>query len=342
MTLNEMRKNFKVLFTVGLMMVFATLALREVANRPVNYQDFPPGMSSRNVTFVVDNGDTGEEIARNLETEGVISSWRLFFRLALSDERSKRIAPGSYLLESKIPAAEALEQLLDIDRIQDLISLRDGVRLEEVFELLSRNGYPGAEDLARGIELPKPFTLGSPEGFFYPAKYSFGPDTSTEEVVKAFVARFEEAMQGVDWNGRTEFTPDEILTIASLIEAEGTPDVFSKVSRVIYNRLEMGMALQLDSTIHYIQNSRGNISLSLKETKIDNPYNTYQRKGLPPGPIGSPTRPAVDAALAPAEGDWLYFITVAPGDTRFTSSYQRFLDWKVLYRENFRKGVFDD
>lgn len=338
----EYRKNTVVLFCVAVLMVIATLGLREIANRPVTYSDFPEGAGQGNIIFVVENGDSGEEIARNLEEEGVIASWQLFFRLALSDDRAGRIAPGSYLLDSKIPAALAFEQLLDIDRIQGLITLRDGVRLREVVSLLKRRGYEDVEEVLRQVVLPKPFSLKTAEGFLYPAKYSFEPNTSTSEVLSSFISRFESAMQDLDWSSNNGFSPNEILTMASLIEAEGTPDVFQQVSRVIHNRLKIGMPLQLDSTVHYIQNSRGDIALSLNETKIDNPYNTYQSRGLPPGPIGSPTRAAVDAALNPAEGDWLYFITVAPGDTRFTDSYEEFLDWKAIYRENYRNGLFDD
>ena len=342
MNLREKGKNAIILSGVAIFMIITTLLLREIANRPISYSDFPVGVSEGSVTFIVDNGDSGEEIARNLEREGIISSWQIFFRLALDDERAKRIAPGAYRIDKRIPALSALEQLLDIDRIQGLITLRDGVRLSEVIGILKENGYRGIDSAIGAFEIPAPFTFDNPEGFFYPAKYSFSPDTSTEEVLRAFGKRFETAMQGIDWEGADSLTPNEILVLASLIEAEGTPDVFRKVSRVIQNRLQKGMPLQLDSTVHFIQNSRGNIALSLDETRIESPYNTYQRRGLPPGPIGSPTRSAVEAALNPASGDWLYFITVAPLDTRFTSSYEEFLDWKVLYRENYRNGAFND
>lgn len=342
MSMSEKRKDLLILAGVGFLMVMVTLTLREVANRPMSYSDFPRGVSEGSITFLVENGDSGEEIARNLEKEGVISSWQTFFRLALSDTRAQRIAPGSYLIEKKIPASLALEQLLDIERIQGLITLRDGVRLSEVVSILEKNDYPGVGRAIRDAVIPEPFTLRDPEGFFYPAKYSFGSEFETMDVIKAFIARFQSAMKGVDWEGSDTYSPDQLLIIASLIEAEGTPDVFEKVSRVIHNRLQKGMPLQLDSTVHYIQNSRGNIALSLNETKINSPYNTYQRRGLPPGPIGSPTRAAVDAAISPAEGEWLYFITVAPSDTRFTSSYDEFLRWKALYRENYRNGAFDD
>jgi UPF0755 protein len=155
--------------------------------------------------------------------------------------------------------------------------------------------------------------------------------------------RFYRALAENDLNNLPQgISPDEFLIIASIVEAEGTPDVFSKIARVIYNRLERKMALQMDSTVHYIKRERGNIALSLAATKIDSPYNTYQRQGLPPGPIGSPTSAAMRATLNPEAGDWLYFITVAPKETRFTKSYDEFLQWKELYRKNYKAGLFDD
>jgi UPF0755 protein len=101
------------------------------------------------------------------------------------------------------------------------------------------------------------------------------------------------------------------------------------------------MPLQFDSTVHYVQNSRGQIFLSKKSTMLKSPYNTYQNYGLPPTPIGNPGLAALKAAIAPADGDWLFFITVAPGDTRFTKSFTEFNNWKLIYQKNRKAGAFD-
>jgi UPF0755 protein len=101
------------------------------------------------------------------------------------------------------------------------------------------------------------------------------------------------------------------------------------------------MPLQFDSTVHFALNRRGEIRVSIKDTQVKSPYNTFINRGLPPGPIGSPNREAIDAALNPAEGDWLYFVTVKPFDTRFTSSYDEFLLWKAEYKRNFKAGLFE-
>ena len=102
------------------------------------------------------------------------------------------------------------------------------------------------------------------------------------------------------------------------------------------------MPLQMDSTVHYIESKRGDIFLSTKSTLVNSPFNTYRRVGLPPAPIGNPGRNALLAAITPDSGDWLYFITVAPGDTRFTRSFDEFNSWKIIYKANLRAGKFGD
>lgn len=140
--------------------------------------------------------------------------------------------------------------------------------------------------------------------------------------------------------GSPEFSAAQLLTIASIVQAEGDAKDYAQVSRVIRNRLKIGMPLQLDSTVHFVKKVRGQIFLSTQSTLINSPYNTYKRYGLPPGPIGSPGVEAMKAALEPATGDWLFFITVAPGDTRFTKSIEEFNSWKSLYEKNRKAGAF--
>ena len=150
----------------------------------------------------------------------------------------------------------------------------------------------------------------------------------------------EASASGLD-TSTDKYSPAQLLVIASIIQAEADLADFAKVSQVIRNRLSIGMPLQMDSTVHYIRKVRGEIFLSTKATLAKSPYNTYKRYGLPPGAIGNPGRAAIDAALRPENGDWLFFITVAPGDTRFTKSNDQFLEWKQLYEKNRRAGAFE-
>jgi UPF0755 protein len=128
--------------------------------------------------------------------------------------------------------------------------------------------------------------------------------------------------------------------MASIIQAEGKTQDFTKISRVIRNRLEKGMPLQMDSTVHFVEKARGNIFLSTQSTLLKSDYNTYRKYGLPPGPICNPGFDALFASVNPADGDWIYFITVAPGDTRFTASIDQFSAWKIEYKKNLRAGLF--
>lgn len=113
----------------------------------------------------------------------------------------------------------------------------------------------------------------------------------------------------------------QTVTVASLVQAEAATDAdMGKVARVVFNRLKRGMPLQLDSTINYALN-RFTLRTTESDTRLASPYNSYQRMGLPPTPIDNPGEEAMRAAISPTPGDWLYFVTVKPGDTRFTASY---------------------
>jgi UPF0755 protein len=179
------------------------------------------------------------------------------------------------------------------------------------------------------------------EGSLFPARYSFEQNTSVEKALKTMVAKAksEYALLGVD-AGYKKYKPFEVLTIASMVQIEGDPSNFSKVARVIYNRLKIGMALQLNATVQYATNSQGQIMLSNKATKINSPFNTYKFAGLPPTPIANPSKDAIIATLNPAVGDWLYFITVAPKDTRFTKDFKEFSKWNTEFNKNVAAGKF--
>jgi UPF0755 protein len=290
----------------------------------------------------VASGETGLEIARELFEKDVIASSEVFFRLAVTDPKAALIAPGVHIIDTQICAQTALEQLLDSKRIAGLIAVAEGAWVSEVKKLFTKAGYPQDEVKAAFVnaDVPKPFT--QLEGLLFPAQYSFAQGTEADVALKEMIARgLAEVVKAGFLLESSKYSPQQLLTIASIIQAEGGDGDFTKVSRVIYNRLRIGMPLQMDSTVHFIMESRGNIFLSTKSTMINSPYNTYRKYGLPPGPIGNPGREAMKAALSPARGDWLYFITVAPQDTRFTNSLEEFNTWKAIYKKNLRAGKFE-
>jgi len=300
------------------------------------------GVNDPEVIVEIASGATGYQVAELLFENKVTKSVSAYFRTAVSNKASERVSPGSHRLTLSISATQALEQLLDPTRIPNLVKVFEGAWSTEIIDSLIAYGFKRAEITQAFTSLTLPAGFSNAEGLLFPAQYSFPKNTSAIQALQAMINRFKSEKIGQEiLAGSDRFTALELLTIASIVQAEGDTVDFSKVARVILNRLEISMPLQMDSTIHYIKRVRGQIFLSTSSTLIDSPYNTYKRYGLPPSPIGNPGVRAMEAALNPAVGDWLYFITVAPGDTRFTASNAEFVSWKFLYQKNRKAGAFN-
>ena len=319
-----------------------TLGVREVRGLGSSAPDFSCSQSSpTEVTIQVKSGETGSSIARQLFSKGVTKSSQAFFRVAVSDPKAAQIAPGAHRLNKEICANEALNQLLDSKRLTGLVNIVEGAWISEVLPQMYKAGFSTKEvsDALRGVEKPEGFT--SVEGLLFPAQYSFAQGTSAQTAITSMVSNSQRAMQEAGFfSSESKFSAQQLLIIASLIQAEGKLQDFRKISQVIQNRLKIGMPLQFDSTVHYIKKLRGNIFLSTQSTLISSPYNTYKRYGLPPGPINNPGLSAMRAAVNPKPGNWIYFITVAPSDTRFTANLDEFNTWKLEYKKNLRAGLF--
>ena len=331
-------------FAVVAILVIAIGAIFVMRIGPSTAPDYPINTTlsaASEVIIDIPAGSSGSAIAVLLFDSEIIKSSEAFFRVAVGDKRSEKIAPGNHRLTKTISAQQALDQLLDPERIPNLIKVYEGSWKSEIAKSLVKYGF-SANEVGRALataNLPDGFR--DSEGLLFPAQYSFVKGTTASEAVQAMIDRFTQEPAAKELLlGTQKFKPSQLLTIASIIQAEGEQKDFAKVSRVIYNRLKIGMPLQMDSTVHFVKKLRGEIFLSSQSTLINSPYNTYKKYGLPPGPICSPGADAISAALKPAVGDWLYFITVAPGDTRFTKSLEEFNSWKAIYVKNRKAGVF--
>lgn len=166
---------------------------------------------------------------------------------------------------------------------------------------------------------------GNPEGYLFPATYPLDKRATPESLLSYMVNTANQKFNGAPVAAgaqRNAMNVYQAVTIASIVQSEAaTKADMGKVARVIFNRLERGMPLQMDSTINYALN-RSTLNTSQSDTRLNSPYNSYQRMGLPPTPIANPGEEAMRAAITPTPGDWLYFVTVKPGDTRFTASYE--------------------
>jgi UPF0755 protein len=335
----------KRLSVAGIFMLALTFGLREINQAGGGYSNFPERVileDEKKVSISIPSGATGADIAQLLKVAGVVASAESFFRAAVADPRAGSIAPGTHSLSLNISGRTALEQLLDPARIIDLIKITEGAWNTEIFSQMvaTKIWTENPTDSAKSVNLPEGIT--ALEGVLFPAQYSFAEGTSQVEALQTMVSKFERVIAGLNFvDPEGKLSTQQLVTVASLVQAEGDAKDFAKISRVIRNRLAIGMPLQLDSTVHYLKNTRGQIFLSNKSTKLKSPYNTYQNYGLPPAPIGNPGLAALKAAIAPANGDWLFFITVAPGDTRFTKAFSEFNSWKSLYQKNRKAGLFE-
>ncbi|MEV5547366.1 endolytic transglycosylase MltG [Streptomyces sp. NPDC052309] len=204
--------------------------------------------------------------------------------------------------------------------------IREGWRATQIYDAVDKTLElpPGTtrNSLAKAnLKLPND-AEGNPEGYLFPGTYPLGERPTPEKLLAAMVDNANRKFHGAPIAAgaqRNALNVYQAVTIASIVQAEAaTKGDMGKVARVIYNRLARGMPLQMDSTINYAL-GRSAPKAAAKDTGIDSPYNSYQRMGLPPTPIDNPGEAAMRAAISPTPGDWLYFVTVKPGDTRFTA-----------------------
>ncbi|MFD8080514.1 endolytic transglycosylase MltG [Kitasatospora sp. NPDC059722] len=288
------------------------------------------GQGAGDVQVSVPEGAGLSQIASALVRNGVVASSLAFTRAAKgSAAAAGRIQPGTYTLKQKMSAAAALAILIDPANANGL-TIPEGWRGYQIFTAIDKKlnlpaGTTQRTAQEQGAELGLPdFANGSPEGYLFPATYSVTDGTTAVDLLKQMVDRAGKEYSRDDANVVAQTLGQSLyglVTVASMVqgEADNSEDM-SKVARVIYNRLARNMPLQLDSTINYAL-GRSTLNTTVTDTRLDSPYNTYLHAGLPPSPISNPGRQAVMAALDPAPGDWLYFVTVKPGDTRFTDSF---------------------
>lgn len=303
-------------------------------------EDYSPGEAGEKVAISITQGASLTEIAKTAQTQGIVATTAAFLAAAQANPKSKTIAPGDYLIATHLSAVEAIEQLLDpANRDQVRLLIKEGWTAKRTFEEIEKQFEIRSSDLnAAASAITWPLGADSAEGFLYPATYMLPRNSSASQILTTLHNRFIQSARTLDLETKAMdagFTPMEILTIASIAQGESLPRDYEKVVRVIYNRLQIGMPLQMDSTVNYGLGTN-TLRLTNKSIAVDTPYNTYLHKGLPKGPINSPNEEALRAALNPATGSWLYFVTTNPqiGLTEFATTYPEFLKLKAKYLRN--------
>jgi UPF0755 protein len=323
------------LVVVGLLVggvLLAQNALTQVGGFLDRAPEDYPGPGTGQVTVVVSEGQTLSDIGVTLESNGVVASAAAFAQEAKLDEAATSIQPGTYELPMRIPAAQALAILLDpASRVTDAVVIREGLRLQQTVEAYVRQAGMNADALQAALAdtatlgLPA-YAEGQPEGFLFPATYDVEPATTEAAAMAAMTAKFGEVATSISLEQRAAalgYTPRQVVTIASIVQAEARLDEdFGKIAQVVYNRLAAGLPLQMDSTVAYA-NGVFTVFTTDEQRAVDSPFNTYRVTGLPPGPINSPGEQALEAALDPTPGPWLYFVTVDldTGETKYSTTF---------------------
>jgi UPF0755 protein len=268
-------------------------------------------------------GSTPDQIISNLEALDVIRrGWLLRLYIRLTDS-GQSLKAGEYRFPSPISSLEVLHKLQEGEQRLSRLTVIEGWTRWDIAALLVRIPELKLRNQEEALALmddtsairdldPDAKNL---EGYLYPDTYNFPPDTTPKQVIETMVRRFRQVWNEANGNNpaaRTR-TPKEVVTVASLIETEAKlSEERPVVASVIYNRLRAGMPLGIDSTIIYASKAAGkwrnNGKVYLSDIERDSPYNTRKVTGLPPGPIASPGRSSLEAALRPAQTDYLYYV----------------------------------
>ena len=298
------------------------------------------GNGTGSVVLEIEAGDDGAIVAQELVDLDVVKSYRVVYQLIVA--RNFVFYPGSYTLKLRMSSPAALDALANPEnRISNKVTIREGLRINQVLSALAKaTSIPLAELTTASKDLKNigvPTEEISAEGWLFPATYDFDPSLNAAEILRLMVDRTKQELNKFsvapeDWH--------KVLTMAALVQKEARMEAdFYKAARVFQNRIDKGMLLQSDATVSYGVGG-STVSTSAAERADANRYNTYKYLGLPIGPIGAPGSIAIDAALNPAKGDWLFFCTVnlKTGETVFSETYAQHQkavrQWLAWMREN--------
>lgn len=277
--------------------------------------------------------------AESLSRHGVIGSTKLFRVYAAITRRDRAIKAGTYLLHMHERWTTVLDALHGGKGLMHVVTIPEGFALSQIEPLLATRLHQPMDSvdaavrdtaLRRELDLPTP-TL---EGYLFPDTYFFPEGTTARTAVSTMVRRFEQVWKP-EWTARLDtlhLTRNDVITMASIVEKEAKlPEERPVIAAVYYNRLRAGMLLQADPTVQYAL-GRHQARLFYKDLEVESPYNTYRHPGLPPGPIASPGKPSIIAALYPANVPYEYFVALPDGHHEFRANLREHDEAKAIAR----------
>lgn len=299
--------------------------------RKVMGWELPPddyvGEGTGEATLVIEQGDDGYIITQKLLEADIIKGFDAFYGLLLKADPPVPFYPGYYVLAQQMSSQAALDAIKDpANRVENVALIHEGRSIDQAFEILSTaTDIPVADFEAAAADRSiygVPDDAPSLEGYLFPATYRFDPGATAESVIRTLVTR---TFQSLDKAGVAPEDRHRVLTMAALIQREAGPiaEDFYRVSRVFTNRLDKGWKLESDATVSYGTGRTHTVwTTPAERADTSNLYNTYANPGLPVGPIGAAGDLAIDAALHPAEGPWMFFVPVnlETGETKFSET----------------------
>lgn len=285
----------------------------------------------------------GSAMENLMVSDGIVASASAFCSAAKADSSGAALEPGYFKMHKHMGAALAWALIISPkSRVQWTVPVPDGLRVSKVIAILAKKtGIPysqfeSALKDTSALGLPS-WAKGNAEGFLWPATYKFDPGTSALTVLQTLVKQSTAEFTSLDLAAKAkaaQFTEYQVIIEASLLEGEVPPQYYTKVAKVIDNRLNQGMYLGLDSTVAYAVNKYV-YNLSQSDLNYNSPFNTFKHLDLPPAPIDSPDAAAIAAVLHPASITDLYFVTVnKQGLTEFTSDPNQFAAWSAEAKRN--------
>ena len=278
------------------------------------------------VTIVIQSGDIGSDVAKTLNEAGVTMTFDAFYDLLLT-RPDVSFEPGNFRLQEQMSAQAALDALLDpVNKITNTVTIPEGTSYEDAFALIASATDITVDELLAAAADPTAFGVPAEapnlEGWLFPATYPLDPGVTADEVIQRLV---DEMITRLDALGVDPEDRLEVLIKASIVQREAGSNIddFYKVARVFQNRLDQGWRLESDATVAYGTGNTHTVWTTGEErADASNLYNTYVNDGLPIGPIGLPGEAAIDAALNPADGPWMFFVPInlKTGETVFSET----------------------
>ncbi len=341
---------FALAVLLGLGYVAYSYGMTAIKDKLAGPEDYS-GSGTGHVLVEVQDGDAASDIAATLHDKDVVKSVEAFTDAARKDSRSVGIQVGFYELRKQMSASAALAVLVDpANRMRSVVTVPEGFTVDQIVATLakktdfSRKQFDKVLAQPDAIGLPS-YARGNAEGYLFPATYELPPNATPRSILTMMVDRWSQAAKDADLTAAAErlgYTPAQLMTVASLVEAESNRDADrGKVARVIYNRLEGDATdhlLQIDAAVNYAIDRDLGVALTTEDLQVDSPYNTYTNPGLPPTPIEAPGDAAIAASANPTPGPWVYYVTVnlRTSETKFTESYDTFLKYKAEFKEYCR------